>query len=98
MTDWDAIYARVITATGWTWDYIDEYLTLPRLNALGKHWQDFPPVNETVAAFVGIKPEKKEPRKIDNAWQGIDTLPEHVFKTLARPRHGVTQADIILPR
>jgi len=56
--DWDLIYSHLITVTGWTWDYIDDEMTLPRLEALNKYWSDFPPVHLTMAAYVGIKPKK----------------------------------------
>lgn len=42
-------------ATGWTYEYIDEFVTLPRLAALSAHWAQYPPVHISVAAFVGIK-------------------------------------------
>lgn len=43
-----------MTALGWTWEYIDDCLTLPRLSALERHWRTAPPVHESVAAFLGI--------------------------------------------
>jgi len=96
--NWDGIYARVITALGWTWEYIDEFLTLPRLNALVKHWQDFPPVNETVAVFVGVKSEKPKARKeVENAWQAVDELDEAAFKTLFAPKPGSPWVNQKLP-
>ena len=57
--DWDAIYAHLITVTGWTWDYIDDFVTLPRLYALNEYWIEHPPIHLTMAAFAGIKPQKK---------------------------------------
>lgn len=63
------MYAEVITATGWTWEHLDEFVTLPRLNALLKHWAKFPPVHITAAIFAGI--EDKAPASagapLDNA-------------------------------
>lgn len=46
------MYARVCDATGWTWDYVGQCLTLPRLRALMRRWAKVPPVSESVAAFV----------------------------------------------
>jgi hypothetical protein len=51
------VFAYVAAATGWTWEYIGECLTLPRLAALQKHWRDFPPVHIMVAAYAGYKPK-----------------------------------------
>jgi hypothetical protein len=56
------ILARVMTATGRPWDELEDTLTWPRLNALGRYWQDNPPVHELVAviaeAAFGIKPKQ----------------------------------------
>jgi hypothetical protein len=55
--NWDAEYAYVIAATGWTWDYVDEWLTVPRLRALNRHWAKYPPVHVTAAIFAGAGSE-----------------------------------------
>lgn len=44
---------------GWTWDYTEETLTVPRLKALQKHWEDHPPLPLMVAAYLDIKPKEK---------------------------------------
>lgn len=49
--DWGALYAEVITATGWTWNEVGR-LTLPRLYALQDHWEKFPPAHRAIAAFL----------------------------------------------
>ncbi len=36
--------AETDTRTGWSWEYIDDYMTIPRLEALNRHWGQFPPV------------------------------------------------------
>lgn len=33
----------LITFTGWTWQYIDEHVTLPQVYALNVTWRVFPP-------------------------------------------------------
>jgi hypothetical protein len=38
----------LITATGWTWEYIGEYMTIPRLDALIAYWDTFPPLSHSV--------------------------------------------------
>jgi hypothetical protein len=56
---WDALYADVITLTGWTWDYIDAHMTFPRLRALNARWRDVPPPAmqlARIAAALGLKP------------------------------------------
>lgn len=57
------MFAYVCTATGWTWDYIGEFMTLPRLYAMIKHWAIYPPVHVTAALFAGVgksKPKASE--------------------------------------
>ncbi len=56
--DWDAIIAYVCHMTGWTWDYVESTLTVPRLRALQKEWLRHPPLPLMVAAYLGIKPKE----------------------------------------
>lgn len=72
-------------ATGWTYEYIDEFVTLPRLNALDAHWAKHPPVHMSVAAFLGIKMQAPPPAAqasarvvpVDNAaiWRDVHSDP-----------------------
>lgn len=59
------MYARICSATGWTWEYVGQCMTLPRLYAFIDYWKSAPPVAESVAAFVGIK--APPPRAADAA-------------------------------
>jgi len=46
--------------TGWTWEYIDDYMTLPRLEALTRYARNAPPVHVSAAAIavsLGMKLE-----------------------------------------
>lgn len=51
--------------TGWTWEYIDDFMTLPRLFALSSYWQDSPPIHAMLASFFGIKKKEEEPQSIE---------------------------------
>lgn len=42
--------------TGWTWEYVDEQLTLPRVLALTGYWRRVPPLAEMFAGFAGYTP------------------------------------------
>jgi hypothetical protein len=62
----------LIQATGWLWEYIDENMTLPRLEEMTKYWDTFPPIHISVAriysSLTGYKPPslgvvKREPEK-----------------------------------
>lgn len=63
---------------------MDEFLTLPRLNAIQKHWSKFPPIHVTAAVHFPLKVVGEKPRKIENAWQGADTLGEERFRLLVK--------------
>ena len=45
----------IATTTGWTWDYIGQNLTLPRVYALMEYWRKHPPTHILVAAYLGVK-------------------------------------------
>lgn len=51
--------------TGWTWEYIDDNMTIPRLQAMSDYWQEHPPLHQLVATFLGVK--SKAPKEQDNA-------------------------------
>lgn len=46
-----------MTATGWTWEYIDNHVTLPQVEALSRFWSHTPPVAiqlRRIARFLGL--------------------------------------------
>jgi hypothetical protein len=65
---WDRHYAELINLTGWTWEYIDACMTLPRLYAMHESWQTIPPPAiqlARIATFLGIAPkEEVEPEQV----------------------------------
>jgi hypothetical protein len=50
-------------------------LTVPRLEALGRYWQRFPPVHVLVAAYMGVKggAEAEKPLRLDQG-EGLEAL------------------------
>jgi hypothetical protein len=44
----------IITATGWTWDEVDNF-DLVRYAELAAYWEISPPVHLLVAGFMGYK-------------------------------------------
>ncbi|MFI5230064.1 MAG: hypothetical protein ACHQWU_13405 [Gemmatimonadales bacterium] len=40
---------------GWTWEYIDEYVTVPRLQEIAAYWAKVPPLHEAFALFIGAR-------------------------------------------
>lgn len=45
----------MIVELGWSFEYIDEFMTLPRLYLLSRQWRAHPPVRHLLAAFIGFK-------------------------------------------
>ncbi len=43
---------------GWTWDYVEWNVDLPRLRSLQKYWGQNPPVHMLVAAYMQYKPSQ----------------------------------------
>jgi hypothetical protein len=42
----------------WTIDYVCNHVDLPTVQELDRHWQQSPPVQRLVAAYLGYKPPK----------------------------------------
>lgn len=39
---------------GWTWEYIDDLMTIPRYLAIQKYQKNNPPLHIMVAAYLGV--------------------------------------------
>lgn len=51
-----------MTSFGWSWEYVDEQMTLPRLYAIWKQWKRSPPVHLMIAGYLGyLKPSFESP-------------------------------------
>jgi hypothetical protein len=50
--DWPAVYNDLGMSFGWTWEYIDRYVTLPRLFEIWGAWKTAPPFHQAFMAFV----------------------------------------------
>ena len=61
--DWGYLYARIISQTGWTWEYIGQNMTLPRLYEMQRYWEQHPPVGDLVAAYLGYEVKAKGTNK-----------------------------------
>lgn len=72
------MYARLCSATGWSWEYVGESVTLPRLYAFLDYWKTAPPVAESVAAFIGIKSSRPPPEAECTAY--MQNLPAKVVR------------------
>jgi len=52
--DWDWVYCHVIRLTGWTWEYVDECVTIPQVKALIAYSKENPSADQILAARYGI--------------------------------------------
>ena len=66
------LYVVLIDAFGWSWEYIDEEMTLPRMGAIAKRWEIVPPLSVSVAGIAMALGIKREPKK--EAEQNVDEL------------------------
>lgn len=48
-----------MTCFGWSWEYVDEQMTLHRLYSIWKQWNRFPPLHMMVGAYLGYGKKKK---------------------------------------
>lgn len=46
---------------GWTWEYIDNYVTLPIILEIFQSWGKIPPVHRMVASYFGIENKPPSP-------------------------------------
>lgn len=57
--NWQLLTAQLCTVMGWTWEYVEEHMTLPRLYALIETWKQQPPAAVSlanIARALGWKP------------------------------------------
>lgn len=65
----------MIACTGWTWDYIDQHVTLPQVQVLNRAWRFLPPAALTlqrIGSYLGLKPPAEndgKPTTPDDALQ-----------------------------
>lgn len=64
---WDELYALFCVETGWTWEYVDEEMTVPRSQGFINLWKITPPLRATlrgIAIFLGAgDPAPAAPKK-----------------------------------
>ena len=59
-TDWGYIYAHLSACMGWTYDYIDNSMTLSRLEEYRHYMEKHPPTHQLVAAYLGYEHQEKQ--------------------------------------
>lgn len=65
----------LIDAFGWSWEYIDEEMTMPRMMAVLKRWEVVPPLSISIAGIasaLGIV--KREPSRLEDKEQDFSEL------------------------
>lgn len=62
--NWQLLTAQLCTVMGWTWEYVEEHMTLPRLYALIETWKQQPPAAVSlanIARALGWQPAAATP-------------------------------------
>jgi len=56
----------MMTFPGWTWEYIDDHMTMPRFNAMQRYWSKHPPLHILAAGMAGYrgKPDLPSPDEV----------------------------------
>ncbi len=70
------MYGLLITATGWTWEYIDQRMTMPRYFKLMGYWMNHPPAHLTLRAIIHAFGGEKESTPAKVQARGIDNVKE----------------------
>ncbi|HEX4079587.1 MAG TPA: hypothetical protein VHX61_12030 [Rhizomicrobium sp.] len=61
LPDWDAVIAQFVNfLPGTTWDYWEDALTAPRLEAMREEWRKHLPLPVLAAAWLGYKPRPRD--------------------------------------
>ena len=62
---------------GWTWEYIDDNMTIPRLRAITEYQNSNPPTHVLVAAYMGVGTKSaSKPSEVDaNGKSLLDVVP-----------------------
>jgi hypothetical protein len=58
------VYVDLIAAFGWSWEYVDDQMTLPRLEIIWRQWKRFPPLHMMVGAYLGYGKKEAKPQNI----------------------------------
>lgn len=60
------MYAHLIACTGWTWEYIDDFMTVPRMTEMTQYWKGSPPLHLMVAAYFGIEKPSQQAKTVES--------------------------------
>ena len=68
---WDELYVLLVLETGWSWEYIDEEMTVPRMKAFKKVWKQTPPLRVMLRSlFSGAQTSAGSNTATSDARQG----------------------------
>lgn len=67
---WGDAYAHLCTCFGWTYDYIDDHMTLSRLSEITPYLRKNPPVHQLVASYMGYE-DKTETDPMKNFFKSL---------------------------
>ncbi len=62
---------------GYSFEYIDQFMTLPRVMEIQNYWRKHPPVHVMIAAYLGIKPEAESKSETLSEADYIESLKQN---------------------
>lgn len=72
--NWGELYAHLIACTGWTWEYIENHVDIPRLTSMNDYWAKHPPLHVMVQWFMGIEEKQASVEQSTDAEPEMDIL------------------------
>jgi hypothetical protein len=75
--NWGELYAHLLTCfPGWTYEYIDDHMTIPRVLEINAYQAKCPPLHIMVAGYLGIGSKSSKPSETDENGQSLfDLMP-----------------------
>lgn len=72
--NWGELYAHLIACTGYTWEYIENNMDLPRLASMNAYWAKHPPLHLMIQHFMGIEAKSELGEQLLDAEPEMDIL------------------------
>lgn len=69
---WGDLYAHLMTCfPGWTYEYIDDHMTIPRVLEINGYQKKHPALHIMVAGYIGAGSTSAKPAEIDENGQSL---------------------------
>lgn len=72
---------------GWTWEYVEDHITVPRLNKIIEYWTTKQPsLAASMAAMIGFKPKGSNTEVQSGIEELLSQVPRRVVPIQAPPQ------------